>query len=527
MESHLRQETQNQIIDFVKEFWDVFREEGVKIPIQGYEMVIDTGNHQPVAVAKPHYGMHETPIMQHTIDQLLDMGFIVKDTTSPWGFKITLAPKPHQENVTEIENYVWRFCTNYIPLNMITRPAEYPIPRCDDAVMFGFGLATHYILLDAFSGYHQIKLSEASAIKTAFYAPHGRKYMWVVMPFGLRNCPSVFIAMMHDLKELWTSECEKEGIISSHDEGTTIIMDDTLLYAVGIEHAFIIVRCICKIARKYHLTWKLKKAQWFPTSVEFVGVDMRQDGGNSPTKSKQVLLHNWKVPKTARAYLSFIGFAIFSLKWMPWFELKIAPIRKVIKDYELDETLNESTDSNAAEVVYEYIHKFLLSEPVLQRASIHKRFYLKTDFSSVGLGYALCQPDDSPEALAAMQREDNGGECEFDKCRSKLRLKPCGFGARKTIGNEEHLHSHPGGEATSACWSITKNRHYLWGRPFTLIADYRALLWLMRYKGHNHAVIRLQLELLGYWFTIAPRTGDLMADADYFSRLGEDVSTDP
>jgi hypothetical protein len=227
-------------------------------------MVIDTGNHQPVAVAKPRYGMHETPIMQHTIDQLLDMGFIIKDTTSPWGFKITLAPKPHQENVTEIENFVWRFCTSYILLNMITRPAEYPIPRCDDAVMFGFGLATHYILLDAFSGYHQIRLSEASVIKTAFYAPHGRKYMWVVMPFGLRNYPSVFIAMMHDLKELWSSECEKEGIVPSHNKGTTIIIDDTFLYAIGIEHAFIIIHCICKIARKYHLTWKLKKAQWFP-----------------------------------------------------------------------------------------------------------------------------------------------------------------------------------------------------------------------------------------------------------------------
>jgi hypothetical protein len=76
--------------------------------------------------------------------------------------------------------------------------------------------------------------------------------MWVVMPFGLRNCPAVFIAMMHDLKELWTSECEKAWIIPSHAEGTTIIMDDTLLYAVSIDHAFIILRCVCLIARKYH-----------------------------------------------------------------------------------------------------------------------------------------------------------------------------------------------------------------------------------------------------------------------------------
>jgi hypothetical protein len=85
--------------------------------------------------------------------------------------------------------------------------------------------------------------------------------MWVVMPFGLRNCPSVFIAMMHDLKELWTAECEREGVVPSHDEGTTIIMDVTLLYAVGIDHRFTIIHCIYLVARKYRRTWKVKKAQ--------------------------------------------------------------------------------------------------------------------------------------------------------------------------------------------------------------------------------------------------------------------------
>jgi hypothetical protein len=113
-----------------------------------------------------------------------------------------LAPKPHQESVTDINDYVWRFCVNYIMLNMITRPAEYPIPRCDDAVMYGFGDAMFFILLDAYSGYHQVSLEAASMLKTAFFAPHGRKYCWVVMPFGLRNCPVIFIVMMHDLQEL-------------------------------------------------------------------------------------------------------------------------------------------------------------------------------------------------------------------------------------------------------------------------------------------------------------------------------------
>jgi hypothetical protein len=145
-----------RILEFVKEFWDVFCKEGVKSPVHGYELVIDTGDHQPIAVKKPHYGLHEIPIMEKTIDWLLNLGHIKRDVLSPWGFRITLAPKPHQEHVEDIKDYVWRFCVNYILLNKITRPVQYPIPRCDNAVMYGFGEATFFILLDAFSGYHQI-----------------------------------------------------------------------------------------------------------------------------------------------------------------------------------------------------------------------------------------------------------------------------------------------------------------------------------------------------------------------------------
>ena len=139
-----------RVISFVKEFWDVFREEGVSIPIRGYEMVIDTGSHTPVKVPLPHYGLHEAQIMQKTIDELIRLKHIKPDTTSPWGFRITLAPKPHQEKITDINDFVWRFCINYIQLNKITRSAEYPIPRCDDAVMNGLGAAIFFILLDAF-----------------------------------------------------------------------------------------------------------------------------------------------------------------------------------------------------------------------------------------------------------------------------------------------------------------------------------------------------------------------------------------
>ena len=97
-----------------------------------------------------------------------------------------------------------------------------------------------------------------------------------------------------------------------------------------------------------------------------------------------------------------------------------------------------------------------------------------------------------------------------------IRLLLVALGSRRTVGNEKYLHSHPG-EALAAIFEIRKNRPFLWGRPFTLINDFCALLWFMSYKGTNDPVRRLQLEMQGYFFTIAHRTRDMLEDANYMS----------
>jgi hypothetical protein len=59
------------------------------------------------------------------------------------------------------------------------------------------------------------------------------------MPFGLKNAPTAFVAMMHDLKEMWTAMAREHGIDVSVDNGTTIIIDDNFIYGVSIEHTFL------------------------------------------------------------------------------------------------------------------------------------------------------------------------------------------------------------------------------------------------------------------------------------------------
>ena len=49
----------------------------------------------------------------------------------------------------------------------------------------------------------------------------------------------------------------------------------------------------------------------------------------------------------------------------------------------------------------------------------------------------------------------------------------------------------------------------------------------MSYDGANHAVKRLQLEMTGYYFTVVHRPGRMLEDANFLSRISEEVTIDP
>jgi hypothetical protein len=49
--------------------------------------------------------------------------------------------------------------------------------------------------LDAFSGYHEIKMAKENEEKTTFIMPCG-VYYYVCMPFGLKNAGATFQRLM-------------------------------------------------------------------------------------------------------------------------------------------------------------------------------------------------------------------------------------------------------------------------------------------------------------------------------------------
>ena len=408
--SHLSVHQQNVLRAVVIKYWRVFCKEGVTTPVKDYECEIDTGNAAPVRCRNPTFGPHETPIIEKAIAKLVELGLADQIHDGEWLSKPLLAAKPHQENVTDIADFVWRFCVNYIALTAVTKIIAMPIPRCDDAVNMDFGDSKWKWLMDAISGCNQIRVAKLSREKLAFAGPRNTKYTYNVMPVGPVNGPVIFIIFIHDMDATWKGLATTRGIVMDARTGTRIIVDDIFSWAPTFEAFIKYLTCQLQVCLSQNLSLSLKKCLFCPERMEFVGHDVCTDG-NRPAQSKHSLLKSWPVFRIARDVSSFLGFLNFYGTYIPWFEERAAPLRELSKlgmQSNIEHLMNEEHFKARHDLIMA-----ILSDPCLACFDYTKRPYLLIDFSKKGFGYNLCQPADDAASMSAMRREMEGGDCEF------------------------------------------------------------------------------------------------------------------
>ena len=86
-------------------------------------------------------------------------------------------------------------CVDFTNLNKACPQHLFPLPRIDQ-IIDSTTECDLLCFLDAFSGYHQIKMAVEDVEKTAFLTPCG-VYCYTCMPFGLRNAGATFQWLMH------------------------------------------------------------------------------------------------------------------------------------------------------------------------------------------------------------------------------------------------------------------------------------------------------------------------------------------
>ncbi len=247
---------------------------GTFTPICNYQCVIDTKNAKPMAVKKIMYGLRETVILHRSIATLEKVGHICQIHNGQWLFKA--AAKPHQVHVSNITDFVWRSCVNYIPVNQVMCQTAYPTPHCASAVILTLGNALYFWLFDAPMGNHQFSVSPKSQEKLAFPCTDTIKWTYTVMTFRPTNGPMTFIQMIHDLDSAWKDLAARTGLTVDNNTNTNIIVDDIFNWAIYFNNSLQYMECQLWICKAYCFTLiyinnyhHVYPCQLIPTYVDF------------------------------------------------------------------------------------------------------------------------------------------------------------------------------------------------------------------------------------------------------------------
>jgi hypothetical protein len=107
----------------------------------------------------------------------------------------------------------------------------FPTPFTDE-VLEDVGGEEAYSFTNGFSGYHQIKIALEDRYKTTFVTKWG-SYQYTVMPFGLKNEPSIFSRLViasfkdfiHYFLEVYLDDWKLYSLLKDHVEVLIMMLE--------------------------------------------------------------------------------------------------------------------------------------------------------------------------------------------------------------------------------------------------------------------------------------------------------------
>ena len=443
------------------EFPDVLNPEPGRTDL--VSLCINTADHTPVSSHPYRIAPRWREEVKKQLDQLLELG-IIQPSVSPWSSSIVTVKK---------KDGGVRICIDYRAVNAITQPDPYQMPLIDD-ILEALACAKFISKVDLNKGFHQIPVDPSHYQKTAFCTPWG-KYEFRVMPFGVRNGPSVFQRLM-------------DQVLNRDSDSAVVYIDDIAIFSSSWEQHCQDIRKILGRLRGAGLTANTKKCLWGQTHCEFLG-HLVGGGMVSPAALKVEAVRQFTQPKTKTQVRQFLGLTGY--------------YRRFVEDYaqhsfNLTETTKKSAPekvawTNALESEFTYLKNMLCAVPSLTLPTVDDEFLLQTDASGVGLGAVL--------SVIRHQEE-----------------YPVAFYSRK-LQPRERKYSASELEGLAVVTSILKFDAYLLTHSFILETDHRALLFLNSANQCNGRLARWAMKLQPFSFTIRYRPGKQHVNADTLSRF--------
>lgn len=454
------------LADFLRERKMQFAEYGGLGCLKGAEHTIRLKPGSTPVRSRPYrLTWEEDEYLKKELKAMLDLG-IIRPSKGVWTSPIFFIKKKGGKEL--------RLVYDLRALNARTIPEEFPIPNIHE-LLEGFQGCRYFTLLDASSGFTQIKMAEDSIEYTGFVCKYGT---WELtrMPFGCLGGPFTYSRhMARILGDQIGKTCQ-------------IFIDDVCCMSRTLEEHIEHLKILFDIFEENNLKLKWSKCEFAKTEIEYLG-HIVNEHGIMPSDRNVEKLEKMVPPTNASLCKSFLATVGFYRRGVPMFAEIAAPLTDLLKkgvDYVWGEEQQRAFDALKNIVCRQTTMAF----PDREQVQI-----LTTDASSRAVGVILSQsPDGSME---------NESVIAF---------------ASRTLRGAEKNYSATHLEAFAVMFGVNYFRHYLAGKRFILRTDHSALKFIFNNMSPSPKIQRWAAALMGYDFEIKHIPGR-SNPADALSRI--------
>jgi hypothetical protein len=328
--------------------------------------------------------------LRETKEQLarfLEQG-IIEPSKSPYGAPILFVSKSNERGL--------RLCVDFRALNSLTIQKRYPIPRIDDLLNAISG-AKFFTSIDLTSGYHQIRITEEDAPKTAFRTPFDH-YQFKVLIEELTNAPATFQTVMNGIFQPYLRDF------------VVVYLDDILVYSKTEADHQQHLRLVLEKLRERKFYACLQKCEFAKPEIKFLGHIVGAEG-IKVNPAKIAAVNGRPQPTNVHQVRSFLGLANYFRRFIQGYAKLAAPLTDLIK------AVNPFRWTTQCQESFEGIKWALTHAPVLASPDESKEYEVVSDASGIGLGAVLLQ---NGKPIAYESRKLSGAETWYTTGEQEL-----------------------------------------------------------------------------------------------------------
>ena len=398
--------------------------------------------------------------LKKELEALVVQGIITKvDEPTDWVNSLVCVTK---------RNGTLRLCLDPKDLNRAIKRPHHRTPTLED-ILPKLNGAKYFSIVDARSGYWNIKLDHESSLCTTFNSPHGR-YRFLRLPFGLICTQDIF---------------QKKVDKAFGDlPGVTGIADDIVIYGRDLSDHDANLRAVMERARETGLRFNADKCKIRCTEIPFFG-NVISASGLKPDPRKIEAITNMDPSPCLADLQTFLGMVQFLSRFIP----QLASLSACLWD--LTKKDSEFQWGPEHQLAVDKTKQAVTSATSLNYFDSTKPVTIQVDASTCGLGAMLFQDQ---------------GPIEY---RSKL------------LTETETRYSNIEREMLAVVHGLEKFHYFAYGRHVTVETDHKPLESI--FKKHISStpprIARMMLRIQKYDVEIKYVPGKDIPVADALSRV--------